>query len=254
MITINGKPLEGIQFPAGEFVPCVKDTYGFVEVVLKYEDDRDLIKLAMVCDAIRRLQSGVETPVRIHLYIPYFPYGRQDRVCNYGESLSAKVIADFLNSLNLSSVTVLDPHSSVTPALINNCRILSPFNQIASLCEELKITHLVSPDVGAEKKVYEYAKILELPVITASKIRDVATGALKKATVTNTSEISWTKTKKLLVVDDICDGGGTFIMLSQLLRRYHDTAEHYLYVSHGIFSKGKEELLKHYKQVYNYEY
>jgi ribose-phosphate pyrophosphokinase len=52
------------------------------------------------------------------------------------------------------------------------------------------------------------------------------------------------------VIDDLCDGGGTFIGIAQELRKAGITQPLYLYVSHGIFSKGLEVLFQHFDQIF----
>ena len=107
----------------------------------------------------------------------------------------------------------------------------------ASIPPEVKNAVLVAPDAGAIKKVLKVAQVTGLPMVRADKIRDVNTGAITE-TVVYSDHI---KDKSFLIVDDICDGGRTFIELEKVLRPLTD-AYVYLYVTHGIFSKGLEPL------------
>jgi ribose-phosphate pyrophosphokinase len=218
-----------------------------VEAFIHNSDD--VMTLLMVKDAIDR--EFVRTVPRF-LVMPYIPYARQDRVCNEREAFSIKVFADLINSMNFDLVVVLDPHSDVSPALINNCSII-PIEDVLDRSEELiddddfnlhhKLTNdniiLISPDAGAEKKVLKVSQHYGgLQVIYAGKIRDTKTGEIVA------TKVDWgysLRGKDVLIVDDICDGGRTFIELAKKLRRFKPQSIN-LYVTHGIFSKGYQPL------------
>lgn len=227
--------LEMRKFPAGETflrLPHALDADA-ATIELHFQGNGDLFDLALLVDALRR-EYG---PIRIYLYMPYLPYARQDRVCSPGESLSVKVVADFINSLKLTEVRCDDIHSNVGEALIDNLLTNSlndcflRFSQLFS-----KDTILVSPDAGANKKVLNLAKEYGFAnVVRADKTRDVTTGK-----ITGTAVYSeHVGDKDFLIVDDICDGGRTFIELAKELRKL-TTGRVMLYVSHGIFSAGLE--------------
>ena len=196
-----------------------------------------LIELAMIVDALRR-EAGLK--IKIGLDIPYLPYARQDRVCARGESLSLAVVAKFINSLDFETVRVHDVHSDVSLALIDRVENVEAASLVYKLWHqfpEVKNAVLVAPDAGAIKKVLKVAQVTGLPMVRADKIRDVNTGAITE-TVVYSDHI---RDKSFLIVDDICDGGRTFIELEKVLRPLTD-AYVYLYVTHGIFSKGLEPL------------
>lgn len=97
---------------------------------------------------------------------------------------------------------------------------------------------MISPDAGANKKTLEMAKFLgHNNFIRADKIRNVKTGSIE-----HTAVYGCVKDKDCLIVDDICDGGATFIALAERLK-FGDAKSVSLYVTHGIFSKGKQHLL-----------
>jgi ribose-phosphate pyrophosphokinase len=77
----------------------------------------------------------------------------------------------------------------------------------------------------------------DLPVVTASKVRVQATGHLVTGELSGESVTG----KRVLIVDDICDGGATFIGLAAKLREAGAT-DVVLFVSHGIFSRGVRAL------------
>ena len=129
-----------------------------VEIDYRYTGDSSLFQLAHAVDCLRR--HGVK---RLSLFCPYFPGARQDRACAYGDSLGAKVYADFINSLGFERVRVFDAHSDVVPALINNCENRANYKFVADAIRKHGRTlqsYLVSPDAGANKKVFSLNECL----------------------------------------------------------------------------------------------
>jgi ribose-phosphate pyrophosphokinase len=96
-------------------------------------------------------------------------------------------------------------------------------------------TVIISPDAGALKKIYKVAKATSLTVVEAKKVRDVATGNIVKTEI-DSSQLLGVDTA--IIVDDICDGGRTFIELATVIRDSGFIGKLILCVTHGIFSKG----------------
>ena len=199
--------------------------------------------LCLAVDALQRMDAVISK-----LIIPYFPAARQDRVMVPGESLSVKVYADIINRMGIQKVLVFDPHSEVTPALLDRVTAVPNHAFIAKVLEQINTSvQLVAPDGGALKKIYKLSEYLGgINVVECSKRRDVKTGKLSGFEVFAEEDL---KGKDFLVVDDICDGGGTFLGLAQQLRKHH-VGKLYLAVSHGIFSQGVDELAKYYEQIF----
>jgi ribose-phosphate pyrophosphokinase len=144
-------------------------------------------------------------------------------------------------------VFVFDAHSEVTPALLNNCEVISNHTFINKV---LKIigsnVKLISPDGGALKKIYKVSEFLGgVDVVECSKSRDVKTGRLSGFKVYADD----LQGADCLIVDDICDGGGTFLGLAEELKK-KNAGNLYLAISHGIFNKGFEELEKHFTKIF----
>ncbi len=233
------------NFTGGE--PHIKidsDLKGINEVTIttRVTSFNDFGLLLCAIDALKRINVD-----KINLFLPYFPGARQDRLMNYGEPLTVKLYADILNNLKLSQVIVFDPHSEVTPAVINNCKIISNHLFIKEVFDRIaKETLLVSPDGGALKKIYKVSEFLGgIEVIECSKKRNVKNGKLEGFKVYAED----LKGKDCIIVDDICDGGGTFIGLAKELKS-KNVGNLYLAVSHGIFSKGLEDLNKYYERIF----
>jgi ribose-phosphate pyrophosphokinase len=100
-------------------------------------------------------------------------------------------------------------------------------------------TAFISPDAGALKKIYDLAKIFKAEnVTTASKVRDVLTGNIVR---TELPTMNLDGIEQIVIIDDICDGGRTFIELAKVIKQQTNKPI-YLIVSHGIFSAGIGEL------------
>lgn len=238
------KPLDGKEiefqiftFSGGE--PHIKINPSFdieneITITHRLNSFNNLGLLCLTVDALNRMGAKIS-----NLVIPYFPAARQDRVMVKGEPLSVKVYADIINNLGFKKVIVLDAHSEVTPALINNCDAITNHNFIKQVSEIIgSSVKLISPDGGSLKKIYKVSEFLGgIEVIECSKSRDVRTGKLTGFKVYADD----LEGQNCLIVDDICDGGGTFIGLADELKR-KNAGKLYLAVTHGIFSKGFGEL------------
>ena len=213
-----------------------------VTITTRIQSFNDFGLLLLAIDALRR--CGVE---KLNVFMPYFPAARQDRVMVKGEPLSVKVYADLLNQLKLNKITIYDPHSEVTPAVLNNCEVITNHSFIQKVVSTLnKDILLISPDGGALKKIYKVSEFLGgIPVVECSKTRNVKNGQLEGFRVYQDN----LQGKDCLIVDDICDGGGTFIGLAKELKKYN-VGNLYLAVSHGIFSKGPEELNHYFSKIF----
>ncbi len=236
---------EAFTFNGGEpHIRIQSDLQGVEQVLVTHRirSFNDMGLLLVAVDALERM--GVED---IALYLPYYPAARQDRVMKKGEALSVKVYADILNALHLSHISIFDPHSEVAPALLDNCQVISNHCFIQQVVEQIAepIT-LIAPDGGALKKIYQLAAFLGgMEVVECSKVRDTNTGALSGFRA-YTDDLAG---KSCLLVDDICDGGGTFIGLAKELK-HKNAGNLYLAVSHGIFSNGFAGLLQHFTHIF----
>lgn len=229
MITINTRPIERFTFPAGESHVTASVAVKDVKVKAWLRSSDDIMDMLLTCNALKEHGCVVGC-----LEIPYIPYGRQDRICNYGESYSIKVMADLINSIGAPEVISLDPHSLVTGALINNFKEVKQARLTKYV--QVEVDYICAPDSGAIKKAFETATLRKTPLILANKVRNLQTGEITKTEIL-TDVVYYDK--KVLIVDDLCDGGRTFLELAKVLKR-EGVKRIYLYVTHGIFSKGLE--------------
>jgi ribose-phosphate pyrophosphokinase len=246
------KPIAGTEIEFEKFVfaggePHIKikssiDPLLEVIVTHRLNSFNDVGMLCVAVDALKRMDANLST-----LFIPYFPAARQDRLMQIGEPLSVKVYADIINNLGFKKVMVLDAHSEVAPALLNNCQVIPNYNFVKSILENIgNSVTLISPDGGALKKIYKLSEFLGgVEVVECSKTRDVKTGKLQSFKV----YVDDLAGKDCLIVDDICDGGGTFIGLAKELKN-KNAGKLYLAVTHGIFSKGYIELSNCFTKIF----
>lgn len=243
--TENNIDYSFFTFSGGEpHIKIISELENVSEVTITHriQSFNDMGTLLLTTNALKNM--GI---AKLHVVLPYFPAARQDRLMVSGEPLSVKVYADIINAQNFESVTVFDPHSEVTHALVNNCRVIDNHTFIERVTQQLSDDLLlISPDGGALKKIYKVAAYLQnYEVIECSKSRNVKTGQLTGFKVYTDN----LQGKDCLIVDDICDGGGTFLGLAKELKA-KNAGNLYLAVSHGIFSKGFDELEKHFTKIF----
>lgn len=241
-------PFTAFRFSGGEphlkIDPAVLEPGVPVCITVQARGTDEALLVLLAADALRRL--GVR---QMELFIPYFPGARQDRVMTPGEPLSARVYAGLINAAGFDRVTVFDPHSDVTPALLDRCEALNNHAFIAQVLSEIPDARnltLVAPDAGAAKKMHQLTVALgHERTVQCDKVRDVRTGRLSAAQVFAPDLAG----ADCLIVDDICDGGGTFLALADALRA-KNAGRLFLAVSHGIFGKGVEVLRSPFERVF----
>lgn len=227
-----GIQLEGITPDADYFIHCLMPT------------SDEVLALLNITDALRR---AAVPRSRITMYMPYLPYARQDRVCNPGESFALHVFIEVLSQAYFNLLLVDDLHSKVSEDMLIGADIDYLSREQHECAENLpSFDMLVAPDQGAEHKVTKHLQVQSgrAQVLTLTKARSdgkVLYDNLPVGTVSG----------KVCVVDDICDGGATFLSLADmLLGTQPEITELNLYVTHGIFSKGLSELKKRYANIY----
>lgn len=222
------------HFPVGECHIIIQDIGELPtpDILFEYENDGEIMELMLLGGAIKRLGGCVNK-----LEIPYVPYSRQDRINIQGEPFSLKIFATLINAIGANDVVITDPHSDVTPALLNNCVIIHQHEVFQKYFGEKKDFFLVSPDGGALKKIYKLAAVTKpLGVIECSKIRNTSTGEITGVNVPCGSNVG----NDFIIVDDICDGGRTFIEIAKIIRENNPRSKIVLMVTHGFFTKGIE--------------
>jgi len=256
-LPLYGRGLEYSTFAGGERHLNIEGLLPFPKghrIVLNVNitNSEELIDMLLLNNAVQ--EEGFET----ELLILYLPYARQDRVCKRGDSFSLKVLANILNSQNFKVVSALNVHSPVAWELINNFHNISSYSYVKSLIKrntpvwgkDRRIV-LIAPDKGAFERVRIIRGILQndkdidrnpllIQAISLTKKRDPMTGTVSNIIPEATRDTI--RGSHCIVVDDICDGGRTFMGLGETIRK-HGSKSLSLFVSHGIFSYGADEKL-----------
>lgn len=230
MITLNGKLVEVGSFPDGTILMKQGQTFApCAHIEWNYENDREFLALIYLVKHLRRI--GYPS---IKLYMPYIPNARMDRVKSSEDVFTLKYFAELLNDLNLDSVSVLDPHSDVSAALINNARVITAESRIKEAILRMEEKEGINtdnmlifyPDAGSAKR---YSDMLQRYYIYGSKKRDWETGQIIGLDIVdNGFELAG---KDILIVDDICSRGGTFYHSAKKLKEL-GVNKIFLYVSH----------------------
>lgn len=209
-----------------------------VDVECSLKSYSDVIELLMLSNALDLNNIKKDT-----LTINYLITSRYDRVMKSGDSFDLKVISDLINSCSFKDVQILDAHSNVSTDLI--------FNSVSFECLDLyksytptKNTYLICPDKGAISRAQSILKYIDKlqGIVYCNKTRD-ENGKISLKVGELPEDIL---ESEIVIVDDLCDGGGTFIAIaSQLPKEIKKT----LIVTHGIFSKGFDELNKYFDEI-----
>jgi len=234
-----------IKYPDGGVYAKITDFINpvIVEKINSYEDLFFIRSIKDVCD--NNDINGVE------LVIPCFFQQQHDRRFNENESFEVKLVADFINSCNFSKVHIFHPHSDVTGGLINNFRkidnsgfIINVLNDIKQRTENTPI--LLSTDGGSYKWINKLADVIEFKgeVYGASKARNPETHQLVQ--LIDRDDFGG---KDILIVDDLCVFGGTFIGLGNMLKE-RNVGKLFLAVSHITVPNPNPLLSTLYEQIY----
>ena len=240
-------PFESFIFNGGE--PYIKikpfaDVTETVTVTHRVHNFADMGLLLVAVDALRNMGAKA-----VEIIFTLFPRRTSRPFDGSRGAIDRQGVCTADQSVATRAGDCFDPHSEVTPALLDNCQVVDNHSFVQDVCAELSDDLLlISPDGGALKKIYKTAAFLggKYPVIECSKSRDVKTGSSVGFQVYADD----LQGRDCLIVDDICDGGGTFNGLAQALKD-KNAGKLYLAISHGIFSKGFETLSQYFEKFYH---
>lgn len=188
-------------------------------------------------EAIRSVSNNI----RLTLIITYLICGRYDRPMYENDSFDLKLITSLLVAEKYDKIVIYEPHSGISTALTGASGLHILDHVVSSTIGRYKKEEvcLVAPDLGAVKRVEDFAKTLsfEIPIIYSHKDRNILTGEIRGIKILNPSELK----SIAFIYDDLVDGGKTFIELAKKLREL-GVKDIILVVTHGIFSKGFDVL------------
>jgi ribose-phosphate pyrophosphokinase len=199
------------------------------QITWKYEGEFECMTLWYL---VKHIKNCLPTRT-LDLYLPYVPNARMDRVKHLDEVFTLKWFADFINSLGFTTVTVLDPHSNVTTALINRVFVENPIDHIEEILDMFKDFNpiLYFPDAGAMKR-YE-GMLNEYPYLYGEKKRCWETGEILGLDLKgDVKRIEGIENPVFLMVDDICSYGGTFYYSAKALKEAFPTSKIYSWTTH----------------------
>jgi len=239
MITVNGTPVRADIFPDKTSqvwkLPPELTQARTCEVVWRFEEEREVIDLL----SLRKLLDTQDWL----LSIPYFPYARQDKPVSNNETFSRSVILGLLKTLGCRLITTVDVHSGFDKESIYIFnREVSDFHRFVLDATEPNV--VVFPDKGARLR---YPYLVELPYVqyVYEKTRNPLTGEITghglegQLAMISPAHVQLAPKTRFLIVDDLCDGGATFLSIKNDLDRRCQGADVSLAVTHGVFSKGK---------------
>lgn len=203
-----------------------------------YDSDEELFLLFCIVNFIREHREDAS----IELTMPYIPNARQDR-CVSNRVFTLKYFATFLNQLAFDRVFVLDPHSGVSHLMINNLEELKlPFD-VWGFTEPFA---MLFPDAGAAKKYKDKYKLDDdsFSFIIGEKHRN-EDGRIVSYELHNFRD----GTHTVVIRDDICSYGGTFVEAAKALRA-KGVKEIYLIVSHCENNILKGDVFEHIDRVF----
>lgn len=232
MITVCGVELVSTKFPDGTSqvwkLPKEILSESDLQVDWRFQHEReffDLLSLRLLCPK-----------ARFHLYIPFLPFGRQDKPIGNESTFNLAMFGKLLGMLEPHQTETLDAHNPKEAAKygIQNIRV-DHFHY--SLIDRIKADALVFPDAGAANRYSHPGR----PALVFEKHRDQASGEI----LGHKLLLSEGKTEgpiTFLILDDICDGGATFISVAKALNIRNPGCKIHLFTTHGIFSKGLHPL------------
>lgn len=212
MITVNDVIIEQNHFPDGTLHLNLPHTLldtptQYINISWKYENDAELFTLISI--------RGHFNKQLAKLYMPYIPHARMDRVKAESDVFTLKYFCNIINSLNFSEVHVLDAHSNVSLALLNNVVAYTPQSHIDKAITYFDPNNLALffPDEGAMKRYADDNKTY--PFAFGMKKRDWSTGKILGLELMQKENIL---DKDVLIIDDICSRGGTFYHSAKALK------------------------------------
>jgi ribose-phosphate pyrophosphokinase len=238
IMRINFNRLERKTFPDGMSFRALSEEYlkslrscAQVTLVASIRSFTDLMELGQLTEVLKR---GGDVNLELH----YLIGSRMDRPMNHDSPNTLKVVCDTIKSMGFNRITTVWSHSQSTNDRLeasSNTTLESSFliRGLSKLAKE-KEWAIILPDAGAAKRYWnDHACFLgsSFKVVECSKHRNMETGRLSGFNVP--CEVP----EECHIVDDLCDGGGTFVGLAKELRTKGAKVVN-LIVYHGIFSKG----------------
>ncbi len=192
------------------------------------------MELLIMIDALRRASAR-----EVNIVMPYYGYSRQDRKAKARQPISAKLVADLLQTAGATRVLAMDLHAPQIQGFfdipIDNFRA-QPIIAEYLLKKELEDICVVSPDHGGVARARDLADVLQAPIAIIDKMRPEP----NVAEVMNI--IGRVKGKNCVIIDDMIDTGGSIVAAAEALKKA-GAKELYACCTHPILSKDAPKIL-----------
>lgn len=257
----QGINFQSTVFPSGfEVNVRLPKITGKVLITTRIKEPNDIMRVVITAGALRNMRPMPEVSV----FMPYLPYARQDRAMieegevddetePYQEATSVKDFAQFMNLQSFKNFIVLDPHSEIGTTVLDGVMKVSNHNLVKKVLGERIAAgdtkfRIACPDAGAEKKVIKLCKSIGYTndLLMCEKVRDVRTGKLVSIKI-HADDLQG---MDIYTVDDICDGGGTYIMQGLELQK-KNAGNRFLIVTHALLTQGEEVLKPYVEHIYS---
>jgi len=186
-----------------------------------------LIELLLIIDACKRASAR-----EINVIIPYYGYSRQDRKNLPREPISAKVVANLIETAGADRVVTFDLHVDQIQGFFNipvdNLEAISLVSNYI-LDKKLKDLVVVSPDVGGARRARRLAKILDTNIAIIDKRRP------EHGVAEIMNIIGRVKDKNAIITDDMIDSAGTISRAAKALKG-KGAKDIYITATHALFS------------------
>lgn len=243
MIKLNGVEIKPTIFPdkTSQVWKVPNLDAALFHIDFDFEHEGEIFHLIQLVYLIRA--SCVHISPVIGLRMNYFPYARQDKNVSNTSTFALHPFLELLGHLGFSYVETIDVHNQDAirdiPFLINlkNYTTEQEIRDTIAVCGSDTI---LFPDLGALNRYKNYQLGSSIQKIAAHKVRDQQTGELLRYVLIGVNDSD--NLGNVLIVDDLCDGGGTFILAAAALREFSSVKNIDLFTSHGIYSKGISHL------------
>jgi ribose-phosphate pyrophosphokinase len=197
-----------------------------------------LMELLLIIDALRRASAR-----KVIAVVPYYGYARQDRKHTGRVPISARLVANLIETAGADRLIAMDLHAGQIEGFFNipvdhlrSDPIFADYHREVIQDDEEMV--IVSPDVGGTARARRLAEQLKAPLAVMEKRRTTEGTGIKEVHV-----IGAVENMKAILVDDIVSSGQTLIQAAQALLA-HGATEVEAYCTHGVFSGSAIEELE----------
>ena len=196
-----------------------------------------LMEVLVCIDALKRASAS-----EINVITPYYGYARQDRKASPRQPITAKLVADLLQTAGANRMVTVDLHAAQIQGYFNiptDDLTAVPLLSHYFTTKKFKNSDVVvvSPDHGGVVRARRMAELLDVPIAIVDKRRPRANE------VEAQNVIGDIEGKTCIVVDDICDTAGSLVAACELIKE-KGARDVYAAITHGVFSRDALEKIE----------